>query len=59
LPLGAGGQEHAITATLVRRLTDRIRVSLRYGYLTYNDETYGGNSDFDAHLVYSSLQYRF
>jgi hypothetical protein len=59
LPLGAGGQEHAVTATLVRRLTERMRVTLRYGFFHYTDDLYGGYRDFDSHLVYSSLQYRF
>ncbi|HEY5914431.1 MAG TPA: hypothetical protein VJA21_27900 [Verrucomicrobiae bacterium] len=59
LPLGAGGQEHAITATLARRLTERIRLTLRYGFFHYTDDAFGGNRDFDAHLVYSGLQYRF
>ena len=59
LPLGAGGQEHAITATLARRLTERIRLTLRYGFSHYTDDAFGGNRDFNAHLVYSGLQYRF
>ena len=59
LPYGAGGQEHAVTATLIRRLSQRIRLTLRYGFFHYTDDTFGGNRDFDSHLVYSSLQYRF
>ncbi len=56
---GAGAEEHAITAIVVRRLTKNLRLTLRYGYYHYNDETSGGNNNYAAHVVYSSLQYRF
>ena len=59
LPLGSGAQEHGITATLVRRISQNLRLTLRYGFSHYTDDLYGGHRDFDAHLVYSSLQYRF
>jgi hypothetical protein len=59
VPYGAGGKEHAITATLARRLSQRVRLTLRYGFFHYTDDAYGGNRDFDAHLISSSLQYRF
>jgi hypothetical protein len=59
VPLGAGGHEHGVTATLIRRLSKNVRLLLRYGYYTYDDETYGGNRDYNANLVYASLRYRF
>lgn len=59
VPYGAGAEEHGITATVVRRLTERLRLTLRYGYYHAEDETSGGNNDYEAHVVYSSLQYRF
>jgi hypothetical protein len=59
LPLGAGAEEHGVNATLSRRLTKNLKLSLRYGYYHYNDQTYGGNQDFFAHVIYSSLRYRF
>ena len=59
LPLGSGAEEHGISATLIRRLSERVRVSLRYGYYHAEDELYGGRNDYDAHVLYSSLQYRF
>ena len=59
VPYGAGAEEYGVTATLVRRITDHIRVSLKYGFSQYNDASFGGNRDFCSHLVYSSLQYRF
>lgn len=59
LPLGVGGQENAVTATVTRRLSRHMRLMLRYGFFKYNDDTFGGNRDFTSHMVYSSLQYRF
>jgi hypothetical protein len=59
VPYGAGEEQHSITATLTRRITKNIRWALKYGYSHYTDQTFGGHRDFDAHLVYSSLQYRF
>jgi hypothetical protein len=59
VPYGAGGQEHSITATLTRRISDRIRVSLKYGYFRYLDEASGGNANYGVNLVYATLRYRF
>jgi hypothetical protein len=59
VPYGAGEEEYSITTTLTRRITKHIRWSLKYAYSHYTDQTYGGHRDFDAHLVCTSLQYRF
>jgi len=59
VPYGAGGQEHSITATLTRRVTERIRLSVKYGYFRYLDPASGGNADYGVNLVYASLRYRF
>jgi hypothetical protein len=59
LPYGVGIEEHGLTASLGRQLSRRIRWTIRYGFFTSDDETSGGNNDYDAHLVYSTLQYRF
>jgi hypothetical protein len=59
VPLGAGDEEHGVTATLTRRINKNLRLTLRYGFFRYDEVTYGGNRDYDAHMVYSSLQYRF
>lgn len=59
LPYGVGAEEHGISATVVRRLTEKLRLTVRYGYYTYNDETSGGYNDYDAHVIYSGVQYRF
>jgi hypothetical protein len=59
VPYGTGGQEHAVTATLTRRISERIRVSLKYGYFRYLEQATGGNADYGVSLVYASLRYRF
>ena len=59
LPYGAGLEEQGITASVVRRLSRRMQVSLKYGFFTSHDQTSGGNNDFDSHLLCSTLQYRF
>ena len=59
VPYGAGAEEYGVTATLVRRISEHLRLSLKYGFSHYTDALYGGNQDFCSHLVYSSLQYRF
>jgi hypothetical protein len=32
---------------------------VRYGDYRSGDELYGGNNDYEAHMLFSSLQYRF
>jgi hypothetical protein len=59
LPLGSGAEEHSVTATVTRRINEHLRVSLKCAYSHYNDWATGGNSNYDAALVYTSLQYRF
>lgn len=58
-PYGAGGEENGVTVTLIRQISRSLRWTLKYGYFTNHDQTYGGHYDYNAHLVYSSLQYRF
>jgi hypothetical protein len=59
LPLGAGAEEHGMTASISRRISKNIRLNLRYGYYHYDEETSGGNDNYEAHVLFSSLQYRF
>ena len=59
LPLGAGAREHGVTATLTRRINPHLRLNLKYGYYHYEDALTGGNSNFEGHLIFASLQYRF
>lgn len=59
VPYGSGAQEHGVTATLVRRLNKNLRLTLRYGFFHSDDDLYGGHQNFDAHGVFSTIQYRF
>lgn len=59
LAVGAGAYEHGVTATLTRRITQNLRASLKYGYYNYEDAASGGFNNFEAHLIFASLQYRF
>jgi hypothetical protein len=56
---GDEAKEHGVTATLSRQLTPRMRWTLKYGYFDYNETTSGEHNNYSAHLVYSSVQYRF
>jgi hypothetical protein len=58
-PYGSGTEEHGILASLVRRISPRLRMTLRYGFFTSRNELAGGFNDYDAHLVYTSAQYLF
>jgi hypothetical protein len=59
VPYGVGAEEHNITVGLMRRIGENLRVALKYGFFDWDDETSGGKNNYEAHLVYSSLQYRF
>jgi hypothetical protein len=59
VPLGADTEEHSVTATLSRRITKNLRWNLRYAFTHYDDMASLGSYNFDAHVIFSSLQYRF
>jgi len=59
VPLGTDNEENSITATFTRRITKNLRWNLRYAFTRYNDYASAGQFSYDAHLVYTSLQYRF
>ena len=58
-PYGLGAVEQSVTASLSRQITSNLRWMLKYGFFTNHDQTSGGHNNYEAHLVYSSLQYRF
>ena len=59
VPYGAGAEDDGVTATLIRRLTKNIRVSLKYGCFNGHDAPSGGNNNYASQFIYSTLQYRF
>lgn len=59
---GLNTNEHAISLTLTRVLTENMIWNLRYGFITSNtdgDDQSGGYNDFDAHMVSTGVQVRF
>ena len=58
-PYGDESREHGVTVTLNRMLTPRLRWTLKYGFFDYNDVASGGHNNYTAHMVYSSMQFRF
>ena len=59
VPYGLGATEHAVSATLTRQLSKRVRLLLKYGYYNYRDETSGGHNNYRANSIFSSVQFRF
>lgn len=59
VPFGADEQEHTVSATLTRRITNNLRWNIKYAFTHYQDFASGGDFNFDAHVIFSSLQYRF
>jgi hypothetical protein len=59
VPYGMGATEHTVSATITRQLTKNMRLLMKYGYFNYRDSTFGGHNNYDAHLLFSSLQIRF
>ena len=59
LPLNAGQKLQSAFLTWVRRHSDRVIYTAKYGYATNRDGTFGGLNDFDAHIFYGKVQYKF
>jgi hypothetical protein len=59
VPYGLGATEYTASATITRQLTKQMRLLLKYGYFNYRDATSGGHNNYEAHSIYSGLQFRF
>jgi hypothetical protein len=59
VPYGLGATEYTASASVTRQLTKQMRLLLRYGYFNYRDATSGGHNNYEAHSIFSGLQYRF
>lgn len=59
LPLGTDSLENSFTATLTRRITKNLRWNLRYAFTRYEDFASADNYNFDAQVIFTSVQYRF
>ncbi len=59
MPYGTSANDHAVNVGLIRNFSKTVRGSLSYGYFRHRDETSGGIDNYDAHLVFSTVTYRF
>ena len=59
LPVDAGQKLQSAFVTWVRRHSDRVTYTAKYGYAINRDGTFGGLNDFDAHILYAKVQYKF
>ncbi|MEQ2010512.1 MAG: hypothetical protein ABMA26_27310, partial [Limisphaerales bacterium] len=59
MPYGTSANDHTVNVGLIRNFSKTVRGSLSYGYFRHRDETSGGFDNYDAHLVFSTITYRF
>lgn len=59
MPYGIGASESTASIGLSREISRNVRLQLKYTYLNYADETFGGHNNYRAHSIYSGLQFRF
>lgn len=59
LPLNMGQTLQSGFLTWVRRQNEHLTYTVKYGYATNRDGTYGGGNDFSAHILYAKVQYKF
>lgn len=59
MPYGTSANDHTVNVGLTRNFSKAVRGSLNYGYFRHRDETSGGFDNYDAHLVFSTITYRF
>lgn len=58
-PYGTSANDHTVNVGITRNFSKTVRGSLSYGYFRHRDETSGGLDSYDAHLVFSTITYRF
>jgi hypothetical protein len=59
VPYGSSASEYTFSASLSRQITKNVRLSVKYYFDTYVDQLSGGNSNYTAQMISSSLQVRF
>jgi hypothetical protein len=58
-PYGMGATEHTVSASISRQITKNVRLKVQYSYFNYTDQLFGGHNNYEAHSVFSTLQFRF
>lgn len=56
---GTDAKTQQISATYTRRLDARTMLTLKYAYANHDEPSFGGYADYQAHMVYGKVQYRF
>jgi len=59
LPYGASEKNSTITVGIKRKLLDNLVANVKVGYMTSENATTGGRANYDAKIVYASLQQAF
>jgi hypothetical protein len=59
LPYGADQKQQAAYVTWVRRQSEHLIYTVKYGYVTQRDGLWAGRNNFDAHVIYAKVQYHF
>lgn len=54
---GAGGKEYMVTAGIKHKLTDKMMLNAKVGYINSKSDTTGGNTNFKGPVGYVSLDY--
>lgn len=57
MPYGTSAREDAVTVGVKHKLTDRLRVNAKIGYINSRDDSLGGQANFKAKLGYVFLEY--
>jgi len=56
---GTQARRQTLGVTWFRRLNERTALTMRYAYADNEDGSVGTLADYDAHLLYAKVQYRF
>lgn len=59
LPFGADQKQQGAFVTWVRRQTEHLTYTVKYGYVENTDGTWAGLNDYKAHVIYAKVQYHF
>ncbi|MBL9214959.1 MAG: hypothetical protein JNG83_05740 [Opitutaceae bacterium] len=59
VPYGSDARTQLASVTWTRKLDRRTSLTLKYAYGKNEDVPSGGNADYEAHLLYGKIQYRF
>lgn len=59
IPFGLSQKTQQASLTWVRRQSENLLYTVKYGYVTNRDQTWAGLNDFDAHVIYAKVQYKF